>query len=106
MRRRGTPSRSTGVRRSSASARGSTDGLFAPEALERTFATVETYAAVIADLEAEAVRFVATSAARDVDNREQLLEGVRARMGVEAEIISGDEEAQLSYAGYRAGLGR
>ncbi len=74
-------------------------GTFAPEALERTFAVVEEYAAVISDLEVSKTRFVATSAARDVSNRDSFTEGVRSRLGVPAEIISGDEEAGLAYAG-------
>ena len=74
-------------------------GVFAPEALQRTFAALDTYADVITDLNVQATRFVATSAARDVDNRGDFLDGVRARLGVEAEIISGDEEARLSYDG-------
>jgi exopolyphosphatase / guanosine-5'-triphosphate,3'-diphosphate pyrophosphatase len=74
-------------------------GSFAPEALERTFATVDAYAEVIRELGASAVRFVATSAARDVDNGDALLDGVRNRLAVDAEIISGDEEARLAFDG-------
>ena len=81
-------------------------GTFAPEALERTFATLDAYAAVVAELGAGAVRFVATSAARDVSNRDVFLDGVRARFGVDAEIISGDEEAALSYDGATRELAR
>ncbi len=81
-------------------------GVFAPEALERTFATLETYAALVAELNVEATRFVATSAARDVANRDVFLDGVRTRLGVEAEIISGDEEAQLTYDGATRELAR
>ncbi len=74
-------------------------GAFAPEALERTFAVVDEYATVIRDLEVSATRFVATSAARDVSNRDEFVDGVRRRLAADAEIISGDEEAALSYAG-------
>jgi exopolyphosphatase / guanosine-5'-triphosphate,3'-diphosphate pyrophosphatase len=74
-------------------------GAFADTALKRTFAAIETFAAEVEALGAERIRFVATSAARDVANREEFVAGVRARVGVEPEVISGDEEALLSYTG-------
>ncbi|MFY9916110.1 MAG: Ppx/GppA phosphatase family protein [Nocardioidaceae bacterium] len=79
-------------------------GAFAPEALERTFAVVDEYATVIRSLEVSATRFVATSAARDVSNRDEFVDGVRSRLAADAEIISGDEEATLSYSGATRGL--
>ena len=45
------------------------------------------------------VRFVATSAARDVTNRQLLSDGVRERLGVEVDVIPGQEEARLSSSG-------
>lgn len=74
-------------------------GAFAPEALERTFAACDTYADVIRSLDVDRVRFVATSAARDARNAEEFFAGVRGRFGVEAEVVSGDEEAALSFRG-------
>lgn len=74
-------------------------GVFAQEALARTFATLDEYCDVVARSDVEAIRFVATSAARDVKNRDAFLSGVRQRLGVDAEIISGDEEARLAYDG-------
>ena len=74
-------------------------GAFADEALRRTWAALEAYADVIAGHRVDAVRFVATSAARDVTNRDALHAGVRVRLGVEAEVIDGAEEARLSYDG-------
>lgn len=74
-------------------------GRFAPEALTRTLDAVADFAARIDHLGVERVRFVATSAARDASNRALFFAGVRALLGVEAEIISGDEEARLSFAG-------
>lgn len=79
-------------------------GEFHPDALERTFAIVDEYAAIIAAYGVARVRFVATSAARDVSNRAALEEGVRARLGVAVEVISGDEEARLSAAGVLGGI--
>ena len=74
-------------------------GRLAPEALERTFAACDTYAEVIRRTGAEVVRFVATSATRDVQNRDEFVAGVRARFGVEPEVVTGGTEAELSFAG-------
>jgi exopolyphosphatase/guanosine-5'-triphosphate,3'-diphosphate pyrophosphatase len=79
-------------------------GRFAPAALDRTFAVLERYAAEIAEYGAERVRMVATSATRDAANRDEFLDGVRTRLGVEAEVVSGDEEAALSFGGATAEL--
>ncbi len=74
-------------------------GRLAPEALERTFAACRDYAAIIRDLGATRLRFVATSASRDAENRDEFVAGVREILGVDPEVISGDEEAQLSFTG-------
>jgi exopolyphosphatase / guanosine-5'-triphosphate,3'-diphosphate pyrophosphatase len=79
-------------------------GRFDPAAIERTLDALRGYAAQIAALGAERVRMVATSASRDVSNRAAFVDGVRAVLGVEPEVISGDEEARLSYLGATAGL--
>jgi len=71
-------------------------GRLAPEALERTFAACREY---IAGHGATELRFVATSASRDAENREEFTDGVRAILGVEPEVVSGDEEAELSFTG-------
>jgi exopolyphosphatase/guanosine-5'-triphosphate,3'-diphosphate pyrophosphatase len=47
----------------------------------------------------ERVRFCATSATRDAANRDEFAAGVRERLGVEPEVVSGDEEAELSFDG-------
>ena len=78
-------------------------GLLDPAALERTLAVVEDYAADCAELGVEpgrgARRFVATSATRDARNREDFAAGVRSLLGVDPEVVSGQEEAHLSFAG-------
>ncbi len=74
-------------------------GRLAPEALERTFAACDGYAEVVRGTGAEAVRFVATSASRDVTNRDEFAAGVRDRFGIEPEVVTGDEEAALSFTG-------
>jgi len=80
-------------------------GEFAPAALERTFAAVDEYAADIERSDVLALRMVATSASRDARNADAFREGVRARLGVLPEVISGDEEAELSFLGAVRGLG-
>ncbi|MEV5445155.1 Ppx/GppA phosphatase family protein [Streptomyces sp. NPDC052644] len=74
-------------------------GRLAPEALERTFAACREYAAAIKELGAERVRFVATSASRDAENREDFVRGVMDILGVEPEVITGDQEAEFSFTG-------
>ncbi|GAA0320913.1 Ppx/GppA phosphatase family protein [Streptomyces polychromogenes] len=74
-------------------------GRLAPEALERTFAACREYAAVIKELGAERVRFVATSASRDAENRADFVRGVLDILGVEPEVISGEQEAEFSFTG-------
>ena len=68
-------------------------------ALERTLAVVGDYADRCRELGAQSVRFVATSATRDASNRAVFVEGVRELLGVEPEVVSGQEEARLSFAG-------
>jgi exopolyphosphatase/guanosine-5'-triphosphate,3'-diphosphate pyrophosphatase len=80
-------------------------GRLAPQALARTFAACEDYAALIEQHGAERLRFCATSAARDAGNAGEFTAGVRSRLGVDPEIVSGDEEARLSYAGAVLDLG-
>ncbi|MFE4552111.1 exopolyphosphatase [Streptomyces sp. NPDC056785] len=74
-------------------------GRLAPEALERTFAACRDYAAVIKEHGAERLRFVATSASRDAENRDEFVRGVLDILGVEPEVITGDQEAEFSFTG-------
>jgi exopolyphosphatase/guanosine-5'-triphosphate,3'-diphosphate pyrophosphatase len=74
-------------------------GRLAPEALERTFAACREYAAVIKEHGAERLRFVATSASRDAENRDEFVRGVLDILGVEPEVITGDQEAGFSFTG-------
>ncbi|WP_326964634.1 Ppx/GppA phosphatase family protein [Arthrobacter sp. PL16] len=74
-------------------------GRLSEAALGRTFAAAEEYAALIEQHGAPPVRFVATSASRDAENRKVFVDGIRARLGVEPEVVSGDEEARLSFDG-------
>ena len=79
-------------------------GRLAEEALERTFAAVEEYADLVARHGVDRVRFCATSATRDAANAADFAAGVRARLGVAPEVVSGDEEAALAWAGAKRGL--
>lgn len=79
-------------------------GRFSDDALARTFAACDEYALLLAANPVRGVRFVATSAARDVENRGEFIAGVRSRLGVIPEVISGDEEAALSFRGAVGGL--
>ncbi|MET8024574.1 Ppx/GppA phosphatase family protein [Streptomyces avermitilis] len=74
-------------------------GRLAPEALERTFAACREYAAIIKEHGAEKIRFVATSASRDAENRDEFVRGVIDILGVEPEVITGDQEAEFSFTG-------
>jgi exopolyphosphatase/guanosine-5'-triphosphate,3'-diphosphate pyrophosphatase len=76
-------------------------GEFHPDALRRTFAAVDEYAELIkkAEVPVENVHFVATSATRDVKNREALFAGIKERLGVLPDVISGEIEARLSFNG-------
>jgi exopolyphosphatase/guanosine-5'-triphosphate,3'-diphosphate pyrophosphatase len=74
-------------------------GELAPDALARTLTATRDYAAAIDAAGAQQVRFVATSATRDARNRDEFFDGVRAALGVDVEVITGGEEAQLSFRG-------
>ena len=80
-------------------------GRLAPEAIERTRVALAGYRATIDRLGATSVRMVATSATRDASNRSDFVDMVRATLGADPEVISGLEEASLSFRGGAAGLG-
>ena len=79
-------------------------GRLAPDALERTLDASRRYAQICADLAVERIRFVATSASRDAENRQDFIDGVRVALGVEPEVIGGEEEAALSFRGATGAL--
>ncbi|MGW6917562.1 Ppx/GppA phosphatase family protein [Kitasatospora sp. NPDC054939] len=76
-------------------------GRLHPDALERTFAACRQYAEVVAGygVGPEHLRFVATSASRDAENSEEYAQGVFDALGVRPEVVSGEEEAHLSFVG-------
>jgi exopolyphosphatase/guanosine-5'-triphosphate,3'-diphosphate pyrophosphatase len=79
-------------------------GRLAPMALARTLRVLRSYAAIVAAAGASAVRMVATSATRDAANAADFVAGVRGVLGVDPEVLSGDEEALLSFTGATAEL--
>jgi len=77
-------------------------GVIAPEAMSRTLAQAREYAAQCSELGVDRVRFVATSASRDASNARDFVVGVReafAAFGVAPEVVTGHEEASLSFRG-------
>ena len=80
-------------------------GRLAPEALARTVAVLRDYADAIARSGAQAVRMVATSATRDADNAAEFVRLVKEVLDVAPEVLTGEEEARLSFAGATAELG-
>lgn len=79
-------------------------GQFAPEALARALAVLESYGRAIDGLGVDRVRIVATSASREATDRDSFAAGVRVVLGVSPEVISGVEEARLAFAGATKGL--
>lgn len=69
------------------------------EAMERTLVVLDRFGTVIAELGVARVRAVATSACRDAANRDEFFDRAEAALGVRPEMISGTEEAELSFRG-------
>ena len=68
-------------------------------ALERAFSALDEYAVLLREHGVTRVRFCATSATRDARNAAVFVEGVRERLGVTPEVLSGAEEAALVFEG-------
>ena len=76
----------------------------APEAIDRTLDVLREYRGAIDDLDVKRVRATATSAARDCTNRDAFFGPASEALGVEPELLSGEEEARLSFMGATADL--
>ena len=74
-------------------------GRIADASLQRVFGAVEEYMEMVREHDVSEIRFCATSAARDAENSEEFVAGIRERVGVEPEVLDGDEEARVSFAG-------
>jgi exopolyphosphatase/guanosine-5'-triphosphate,3'-diphosphate pyrophosphatase len=71
-------------------------------ALERTLMCIADYATIWRELGADRVRLTATSAVRDASDRERFFSGVRERAGIEAEVLSGEDEGRTAFRGATA----
>jgi len=80
------------------------DGRLSDAGMERVHTVLEGYAARARELGAERVLATATSAVRDADNGSEFLAGVRHRHGFETRLLSGQEEAELTYRGVTSRL--
>ncbi len=80
-------------------------GRLDPAAIERTVTATTEYAAMIAGLDVETVRFCATSAARDAGNVDEFSAAIERVLGVTPEILAGEEEARASFLGATGDLG-
>ena len=80
------------------------DGRLSDAGMERVHTVLEGYAARARELGAERVLATATSAVRDADNGSEFLAGVRRRHGFETRLLSGREEAELTYRGVTSRL--
>ncbi len=72
---------------------------FHSDAIDRTLSAVRLFKDHIASKGVEKIRFCATSATRDATNRNLFIDGVREILGIEVEVIPGEEEAELSFIG-------
>ena len=80
------------------------EGRLEPASIERTHEAIVRFAGRARALHAERIRIGATSAVRDAANREEFLDPVRERTGIEAEVLDGRREAELSFLGGTRGL--
>ena len=79
-------------------------GHIPPEAFERLVAVINEYTAIARTLSVERIVACATSAVRDAANREELLARLGARTGIIPEVLSGEDEALLTFRGAVSGL--
>jgi len=79
-------------------------GRLDPEAIGRTVDVLREYRAVMDEHGVERLRVTATSAARDAANRDDFFDAAEAALGVRPELLSGEEEAELSFLGATAEL--
>lgn len=74
------------------------------EAMERTIDCLQRFAGLLRLNQVDSLRMVATSAVREAGNRQEFLELVLERTGMRVDVLSGEEEANLSYLGVIRGL--
>lgn len=79
-------------------------GLLTPVAIQRTVQALMEFSAIAAKFSVDKLRVVATAAVRDALNGRELVELAQAKAGLEVKVISGEQEARLSYLGVIKGL--
>jgi exopolyphosphatase/guanosine-5'-triphosphate,3'-diphosphate pyrophosphatase len=79
-------------------------GRISADAMDRTLAVARFYGVLCTQAGVSRTRFVATSATRDATNSDDFVDGIQRLLGVEPEVVTGDEEARLSFVGATRGL--
>ena len=79
---------------------------FLPDAISRTLVALKVFAKEITEAKVDQIRFCATSATRDAQNRDDFLTPVAEILGITPEVITGDEEAKLSFLGATQALSK
>ncbi|SCC79179.1 exopolyphosphatase / guanosine-5'-triphosphate,3'-diphosphate pyrophosphatase [Bifidobacterium commune] len=79
---------------------------FADEALERAYAAAHDFAKILKEHPVDGIRFVATSATRDAENRKEFEDNIESILSVRPEVIAGTEEAALSFLGATGSVSR
>lgn len=74
-------------------------GALLPEAIERTLRAIGDYCSICGDYGVDRMRVATTSAVRDAANRDEFLEAARVLSGADPQVLSGEDEARLSFAG-------
>jgi exopolyphosphatase / guanosine-5'-triphosphate,3'-diphosphate pyrophosphatase len=75
------------------------DGRLSDDAMQRVFDTLDRFRAEIDDRDCEAAVAVLTSAVRDSANGQEFADTIRERYGLEPHVLTGDEEARLTFLG-------
>lgn len=79
---------------------------FSDDALERAYAAAREFAKILKEHPVDGIRFVATSATRDAENRKEFEDNIESILSVRPEVITGSEEAALSFLGATGSVSR
>jgi exopolyphosphatase / guanosine-5'-triphosphate,3'-diphosphate pyrophosphatase len=79
-------------------------GRLDPAGIDRTVAVLDDFRGLLERHQVGSVRAIATSASRDAANRDELFDRAEAALGTRPELLSGDEEGRLAFAGATGGL--
>lgn len=82
----------------------SRSGVLTPGAMDRTIAVLKDFCKIIERYNVDGIAVTATSAVREAKNGREFIRGVMKETGLDANVISGEEEARLTYLGVRLGL--